>query len=124
MQREAVHSSQRGTHKAGGNCVIADTVRVTRERLGWSRRELARRAGCSHSRINAVEAREHSLRGDLLTRIAQVFAAAGEPVLLEEVLRCADPVVLELNLHLQRPDISPARKRAVRRLVMSMIRLE
>lgn len=57
---------------------IADTVRTSRLRLGWSQRELSRRSGVSQSQISQISLIEHAQHADVrMSVIDRLFSIMG-----------------------------------------------
>ena len=60
---------------------LRERIRDLREGLGWSQRELGRRAGVSHVTICQIESGSLDPRVETLDRIATALGAAGQYVI-------------------------------------------
>lgn len=90
---------------------IAELVKKERERLGWSARKLAEKAGVSPSTITRIEAGQRIGRSDTIAAIAQVLgidprlvqgAVSGDEEVAYPPERTPEEILAELNASIKR----------------------
>lgn len=104
--------------------MIGQAIRVVREELHMSAREMSNLVGVSPSYYSRIESGKRNASTMLLASIDQVALDRGVPSNLVGIADVDDPTARDMNTFMARYDISDTRKDAVRRLARTLLRVE